>query len=171
MANSKSIRERTVTLYSNSWCPHSRRSRSLLTQQHILFTEIDFEKDAAAARQVEVWNNGYRSSPTIIIHLVLSEPNTTELERVFIASGSKILDLTVYGTGWCPDSRRTVNWLKENGISFGLVDIDLDSAAADQVSAWNQGNLSVPTLDITQCVTEPSSDQLLTALDLSSQSF
>lgn len=171
MTTSKTIRERTVTMYANSWCPHSRRMRALLIQQQIPFTEIDFEKDASAARQVEIWNNGYRSSPTIIIHLVLSEPNTTELERVFISSGSKILDLTVYATGWCPDSRRTCNWLKDHGIAFRMIDIDQDSTAADRVSAWNQGNQSVPTLDITQCVTEPSSDQLLTALDLNSQSF
>ena len=171
MAASRSIRECSVTVYSNSWCPHSRRSRALLTQQQIPFTDIDFEKDSTAARKVEAWNNGYRSSPTIIIHLVLTEPSIVELERVFISSGSLILDLTVYTTGWCPDSRRTVNWFRENGIAFLTVDIDQDSAAAARVSAWNQGNLSVPTLDITQCVTEPTSDQLLTALALNSQSF
>jgi glutaredoxin len=145
--------------------------RALLTQEKIPFTDIDFEKDSAAARKVEALNNGYRSSPTIVIHLVLTEPSIAELERVFISSGSRVLDLTVYVTEWCPDCRRTVNWLKENGISFHVVDIEHDKAAAAKVSAWNQGNLSVPTLDITQCVTEPTSDQLLTALNLSSKSF
>lgn len=171
MTDSKSIRERSVTVYANSWCVHSKRSRALLTQLQIPFTNIDFDKDSAAARQVEAWNNGYRSSPTIIIHQVLTEPSIIELERVFISSGSLILELNVYMTSWCPDCRRTINWLKQNGISFHSLDIEKDSVAAARVSAWNQGNLSVPTLDITECVTEPSSDQLLTALDLSSQSF
>jgi glutaredoxin len=170
MITSRSVRERTVTIYANSWCPHSKRSRNLLSQIHIPFNNIDFDLDSAAARQVEAWNDGDRSSPTIIIHQVLTEPSIIELERVFIASDALVLDLDVYMTSWCPDCRRTLAWLKENGIAFRSFDIDKDSAAAARVSAWNQGNLSVPTLSMMLRVTEPSSDQLLAALGLGSQS-
>jgi mycoredoxin len=171
MTSSNSVCECSITMYSNSWCPHSKRTRAMLTQQKIPFTDIDFEKDSAAARKVEVLNNGYRSSPTIVIHLVLTEPGNVELERVFISSGGRVLDLTVYATAWCSDCKRTINWLKENGIAFHLIDIDKDSTAAAKVSAWNHGNKSVPTLDLSLCVTEPTGDQLLKALDINSQSY
>jgi mycoredoxin len=170
MSISRSVRERTVTIYANSWCPHSKRSRALLSQLHIPFTNVDFDMDSSAARQVEIWNNGFRSSPTIIIHQILTEPSLVELERLFISSDARLLGLDVYMTSWCPDCRRTINWLKENGVAFRALDIDKDSVAAARVSAWNQGNLSVPTLDVTLCVTEPSSDQLLASLALSGQS-
>lgn len=169
LVEAQSIRERTVTVYSNNWCPHSRRSRSLLMQQHIPFTDVNFEQDRAAARQVEIWNNGYRSSPTIIIHMIMTEPTVSELERVFGHSGAHMLELTVHTTSWCHGGRITEAWLKQNHIAYKSIDIERDAEAARKVQQWNRGNLSVPTLDITLRVTEPTSDELLAALDLMEQ--
>lgn len=160
-----------MTVYLNAWCPHSRRARSLLARQQIPFTDVNFEQDREAAQRVKEWNHGYLSSPTIIIRLVLTEPLIRELERIFTYSGAAVLALTAYKTDWCPTSRRTLNWLTEHRVPFQAVNIEQDRTAARQVQLWNQGNLSVPTLDITLRVTEPTSDQLLAALDLHEQPF
>jgi len=122
-----------------------------------------------AARQVEIWNNGYRSSPTIIIHMVMTEPTVTELERVLYDSDAHILALTVYVASWCHEARIAEAWLKQNNISFNSVDIEHDADAAQKVQQWNDGYLSVPTLDMTLRETEPTSDQLLAALNLVEQ--
>ncbi|MHB9034774.1 MAG: glutaredoxin family protein, partial [Anaerolineae bacterium] len=96
--------------------------------------------------------------------MIVTEPSVNELERIFLNSDARILEMTVYETSWCHEAIITKAWLMRNQVPCRFVDIEQDSQAADKVQAWNHGFLSVPTLDITLLTTEPSSDQLLAAL-------
>jgi len=68
-------------MYSTTWCPDCRRSKQFLDQHGILYTSIDIDKDAQAARKVLDINGGMRSVPTIIFQdgTVLVEPTNREL--------------------------------------------------------------------------------------------
>ena len=162
----KSIRERQVTVYCTNWCPHSRRAKALLESYHIPYQDVDIERDAAAAKQVESWNNGYRSVPTILVRLIVVEPPDSDLERILLKSRARMMDCTAYVTQWCPDCRRTLVWLSEQRIPYTPIDIDSNAEAADRVQTWNRGFRSVPTLDLTLRLTEPSMEQLEALLGL-----
>lgn len=162
----RSVRHRWVTTYTTRWCFRSRRTRALLEQMGIPYENVDIEQDLEAARQVEAWNGGYRSVPTVVVRLVITEPTTSELATV-IRTPSALLDgLNVNVTRWCSSSRRTLAWLRENGVPHVSIDIEQDPAAARQVQEWNGGNLSVPTLEVTLHITEPTSDELVQMLGL-----
>ncbi len=70
--------------------------------------------------------------------------------------------LTVYGTIWCGDCRRTRHFLENNNIPYSWIDIDKDAAARLQVQELNHGNRSVPTLvfDDGTIMVEPSNYEL-----------
>jgi mycoredoxin len=53
---------------------------------------------------------------------------------------------TMYSTPWCGYCHRLKGQLEREGITFHLVDIEQDPAAADVVKAVNRGNQTVPTL-------------------------
>jgi glutaredoxin len=160
MAIIESIRQRDVTVYCTTWCGHSRRAKALLSQREIAFANIDIETDPAAAKQVEAWNHGNRSVPTILFHLIVTEPRDSDLATILLESQAKLVNLTAYITQWCPDVRRTMTWLKEHHIGCTTIDIDQDPIAAAKVREWNNGYQSVPTLDMTLRLTEPASEQM-----------
>ena len=56
--------------------------------------------------------------------------------------------LIVYGTPWCPDCRRSKQFLGEHRVraAYDYVDIDQDLAAEAEVERLNHGNRSVPTI-------------------------
>jgi mycoredoxin len=56
--------------------------------------------------------------------------------------------VTIYSTGWCPDCRRTKNFLKERGVEFHEVNIEEDPEAEELVLRANQGKRRVPTLRV-----------------------
>lgn len=56
--------------------------------------------------------------------------------------------ITLYGTTWCGDCRRTKTFLKERGIGFQEVDIDEDPDAESLVLKVNNGKRKVPTIEI-----------------------
>lgn len=162
----RSVRHRWVTVYSTRWCFHSRRTKALLGQLGIPYEDVDIERDPEATRRVEAWNGGYRSVPTVVARLVITEPTTSELATV-IRTPSALLDgLNVYITRWCFASRRALTWLRENEVPHVSLDIEQDPAAARQVMDWNQGYQSVPTLDVTLRITEPTSNELIQMLGL-----
>jgi thioredoxin reductase (NADPH) len=167
MTEARSIRERWVTVYLTRWCAMSRRAKSLLQSHGVPFDEVDIEADRAAARQVEAWNNGNRSVPTILIRQIITEPRTAELESVLRARGAVVTRCIANITQWCAQSRRALRWLEEQGIDAQVVDVESDPEAAERVKQWNHGNLSVPTLDVTLRMTEPTSRALEAALGLS----
>ncbi len=162
----RSVRHRWVTVYSTRWCFHSRRTKALLDQMGIPYEDVDIEQDPEAARRVEAWNGGYRSVPTVVARMVITEPTTSELATV-IRTPSALLDgLNVNVTRWCATSRRTLAWLRDNEVPHVSIDIEQDSEAARRVMEWNQGYQSVPTLDVTLRITEPTSDELVQMLGL-----
>ena len=166
MMSVQSSRQREVTVYLTQWCAHSRRVKRLLQEYNIPYTEIDIDRNAAAARQVEAWNNGFRSVPTVVTRLILKEPVTPELQSILLTPGAVIMDCQAHITSWCSHSRRALAWLREHGIETTVIDIEEDLAAAERVKAWNDGYMSVPTLDITIRQTEPSMEDLQRVLGL-----
>jgi len=75
-------------------------------------------------------------------------------------------EITVYSTTWCPDCRRAVRVLDQNGAQYRYVDIEQDSEAAQLVEKLNGGFRSVPTIifpDGSRLV-EPSNGELIRKL-------
>jgi len=60
--------------------------------------------------------------------------NQTEKEIIF------------YGTRWCSDTIRSINFLDKHQIAYRWVDIDEDSDGRAFVLKVNQGMASVPTI-------------------------
>lgn len=56
--------------------------------------------------------------------------------------------LKLYGADWCPDCRRAKTYLKENGIDFEFIDVDLDQSATALVEKINNGKRIIPTIDL-----------------------
>jgi peroxiredoxin/glutaredoxin len=56
-----------VVMYCTSWCPDCRRARAWLGTHNIPYTEVDINANPAAAKQVEAWNHGNRTTPTFDI--------------------------------------------------------------------------------------------------------
>ncbi|MGB2570908.1 glutaredoxin domain-containing protein [Micromonospora citrea] len=76
-------------------------------------------------------------------------------------------ELVVYGTGWCPDVRRSRALLDTAGIAYDYVDLDEDRAATEFVRGLQQGQRRVPTLRWPDgsFLVEPTDDQLRTHLN------
>lgn len=76
--------------------------------------------------------------------------------------------LIVYGTPWCPDCRRSKQFLGEHRVPYDYVDIDQDPAAQAEVMRINHGNRSVPTIVFPDgsALTEPSNEVLAQKLGL-----
>ncbi|OKI62502.1 NrdH-redoxin [Micromonospora sp. CB01531] len=70
--------------------------------------------------------------------------------------------LVVYGTGWCPDVRRSRALLDRAGIAYTYVDLDEDEAATELVRRLQRGRRRIPTLlwPDGSLLVEPTDDQL-----------
>lgn len=70
-----------IIFYGTPWCGDCYRSRQLLIEAGIEYTEIDIDQDAEAAERVIQLNKGYRSVPTIVFPdgTILVEPSNLEL--------------------------------------------------------------------------------------------
>ena len=55
-------------------------------------------------------------------------------------------DITVYGAHWCPDCRRSKQFLGEHQIPYNWVDIEEDSKAEQFVIQKNDGKRIIPTI-------------------------
>lgn len=68
----------------------------------------------------------------------------------------------MYSTPWCGYCHRLKDALRRDGLSFAVVDIDADPAAADVVRRINSGNATVPTLlfDDGTALTNPTAAQV-----------
>ncbi len=55
----------TVTMYTTKWCGYCFRLKRVLSKEGIGFTEVDIEKDPAAATFVASVNGGNRTVPTL----------------------------------------------------------------------------------------------------------
>ncbi|MGA3292554.1 MAG: glutaredoxin family protein [Candidatus Acidiferrales bacterium] len=56
--------------------------------------------------------------------------------------------ITIYGTSWCADCRRTKNFLRERKVAFREVNIDETPGAAELVMRVNNGRRKVPTIEV-----------------------
>ena len=75
--------------------------------------------------------------------------------------------VTLYSAPWCGYCRIAKRFLDENGVAYTEINIDEDQEAALRVEHWNQGNRTIPTLDINGTIlTNPSPGQLRQALGL-----
>ena len=54
--------------------------------------------------------------------------------------------LVVYGTGWCPDVRRSRALLDNVGLRYRYVDLEQDAAATAYVRRLQQGERRIPTV-------------------------
>ena len=78
-----------------------------------------------------------------------------------------MIKIELYGADWCPDCRRAKAYLKENGVDYTLVDVDLDEEATKKVESINNGQRIIPTLLINRkSYTNPSNDQLASVLGI-----
>ncbi len=89
-------------------------------------------------------------------------------DAVITEQGAPVGDgLTVYGTTWCGDTKRSCPLLDRLGVDYAFVDIEQQEAAAGWVERQNNGNRSVPTIAISNSgpiLTEPSDPELEAAL-------
>ncbi len=77
-------------------------------------------------------------------------------------------EITVYGTYWCPDCRRSKQFLGEHQIPYHWVDIEQDKEGESYVLAKNDGKRIIPTIEFVDgsILVEPSNAALATKLGL-----
>ncbi|MDQ3250527.1 MAG: FAD-dependent oxidoreductase [Chloroflexota bacterium] len=76
--------------------------------------------------------------------------------------------ITLYGAHWCPDCRRSKQFLGEHQIPYHWVDIEQDPAAEQLVIAKNAGKRIIPTLVFADgsFLVEPSNAELAAKIGL-----
>ena len=77
-------------------------------------------------------------------------------------------DITVFGAHWCPDCRRSKQFLGEHQIPYNWVDIEEDPEAEKFVIAKNDGKRIIPTIVFPDesFLVEPTNAELATKLGL-----
>jgi thioredoxin reductase (NADPH) len=77
-------------------------------------------------------------------------------------------DIKVYGAPWCPDCRRSKQFLNELRVPYAWVDIDKDPQAASFVRSVNNGKQIIPTIVFPDgsFLAEPGNDELARKLGL-----
>ena len=75
--------------------------------------------------------------------------------------------VTLYSAPWCGYCRIAKRFLDEHHVLYTEINIDEDEAAAQQVALWNNGNRTIPTLNIDGTIlTNPTPAQLRQVLGL-----
>ena len=76
--------------------------------------------------------------------------------------------ITVYGAHWCPDCRRSKQFLGEHQIPYNWVDIERDKAGEQYVLQKNNGKRIIPTIEFADgsILVEPSNAELAAKLGL-----
>jgi mycoredoxin len=72
------------------------------------------------------------------------------------------VSLTVYGTSWCPDVKRSRALLDREGVEYSYVDVEADAAAERRVRELQDGARRIPTIvwEDGSFLVEPSDDEL-----------
>ncbi|SEF84575.1 mycoredoxin [Thermomonospora echinospora] len=65
MATTEGTPTGKVTMYTTSWCGFCRRLKTQLARDGIYMTEVDIERDTAAAEYVMSVNGGNMTVPTL----------------------------------------------------------------------------------------------------------
>ncbi len=79
--------------------------------------------------------------------------------------------LTVYGTAWCVDCKRTKRFLGEQRVQYNWVDVDEDPAGLRYIESVQNGGHSVPTLLFPDgnILIEPSNSEVAQKLGISTR--
>jgi len=82
-----------------------------------------------------------------------------------------LAEITVYGAPWCPDCKRSKQFLAQHRVDFKWVDIDQDQAGLQLVERLQQGGRTIPTIVFGEgdFLLEPSDEELAQKLGLSLQ--
>ena len=77
-----------ITVYGAADCDDTESLRTHLNAGGIPFREVVIDHDGEAERFVTFINNGFRSTPTVVIgqgkqKLILTEPDLTQFDRVW----------------------------------------------------------------------------------------
>ena len=134
-----------IKLYGADWCPDCRRAKAFLKENNIDFEFIDVDLDKDATTLVETINKGKRIIPTIFIG---EKPYTNPDNRMLsdalgINEAGRVI---LFGADWCPDCRRAKSYLRDNGIFFQFIDVDVHEWATDKVIEINKGKRIIPTI-------------------------
>lgn len=134
-----------IKLYGADWCPDCRRAKSYLKENNVNYSFIDVDLDKDATSRVEAINNGKRIIPTIIINdTPYTNPENATLASILgINEAGKV---QLYGADWCPDCRRAKTFLRNNGINFEFIDVDIHDWATAKVEKINKGKRIIPTI-------------------------
>ena len=75
-------------------------------------------------------------------------------------------ELVVYGTGWCPDVRRSRALLDREEVPYRYVDLEEDAEATRLVRRLQKGRRRIPTLVWSdgQHLVEPTDEELIAQL-------
>jgi thioredoxin reductase (NADPH) len=78
------------------------------------------------------------------------------------------LKVDVYGAPWCPDCKRTKQFLNEQRFPYRWFDIDQDEQAREYVQQANNGRQIIPTVLLPDgsILTEPTNAELTEALGI-----
>ena len=78
-------------------------------------------------------------------------------------------EITVYGAPWCPDCRRSKQFLADQRVAYGWVDIDQDDAGRSYVQQVNNGKHIIPTIVFRDgsVLVEPTNAELAAKLGIS----
>ena len=81
---------------------------------------------------------------------------------------NKIPEITIYGAHWCPDCRRSKQFLGEHQIPYKWVDIEQDAAGEAYVLKINKGKRIIPTIVFKDqsLLVEPSNAEMAAKLGL-----
>lgn len=78
--------------------------------------------------------------------------------------------ITMYGASWCPDCRRTKDFLEKNQTDFEYINVDVSPEASSIVEGINNGKRIIPTLIINeQPYSNPQNHQLSKILGINKQ--
>lgn len=81
------------------------------------------------------------------------------------------MDIIVYGAYWCPDCRRSKQFLSEHQIAYSWIDIEQDEQARAYVEQLNDGKRIIPTITFADgtFLVEPSNAELAQKLGLATR--
>lgn len=76
-----------LTMYTTVWCGYCVRLKAQLQRAGISYTEVDIERDPAAAEIVMRANGGNRTVPTVVFEdgTALTNPSLTEVQAQLAA--------------------------------------------------------------------------------------
>jgi len=156
-----------IQLYGADWCPDCRRAKAYLKENNISYEFIDVDLDEAATKKVESINNGKRIIPTVIINgKSYTNPNNAELASAL--GINEDFHIILYGADWCPDCRKSKNFLNDNKVNYQYIDIDKNEWSIPIITKINNGKRKIPTIIINDDIVlvEPENEELRQALKL-----